>query len=362
MVFWETTRACLLSCHHCRASSQPSPLPGELSTEEAMSLMREIKNFGEPSPVVIFTGGDPLLRRDLRYILGYAKELGIMTAVSPAITQLITEEVLADLKASGVKAISVSIDGASADTHDKIRGVQGTFERSKKTLKKAREIGLKVQVNTTVMRSNLNELADILHLVKMNGIENWEVIFLVKTGRAQAKEDLTPLEYEGACNFLYYATSYLRGIRCIEAPLIRRIVLQRNEGEFFPNTALYNRLTYRLFQLEGYAEELSQHKSMGLLDGDGIVFVSHDGTIYPGGFVPVPLGNIKEESLVQVYRNNPILLKIRNRELTGKCGICDFKYNCGGSRARAYAYYGNPLAPDPACLYQVPDPRISLAP
>ncbi len=324
--------------------------------------MKEIKNFGEPSPVVIFTGGDPLMRRDLKYLLEYARDLGIMTAVSPAVTQLITEEVLSDLKALGVKTISVSIDGASAKTHDAIRGVQGTFERSKKTLKKAREIGLHVQINTTVMRSNLTELADILHFVKMNGVENWEVIFLVKTGRAQSKEDLTPLEYEGACNFLYDATSYLRGIRCIEAPLIRRIVLQRNGGEVFPNTALYNHLTHRLFQLEGYAKQSSHLKPLGLLDGDGIVFVAHDGMIYPGGFVPVPLGNIKEKSLVDVYRNDPILLKIRNRELSGKCGSCDFKYNCGGSRARAYAYYGDPLAPDPACLYQVPNARIALDP
>lgn len=354
LIFWETTRACLLSCHHCRASSQPSSLPGELSTEQAISMMEQIKNFGKPYPVVIFTGGDPIMRRDLTYLLEYAKYLGITTAVSPAVTHLITDDVLNSLKATGVKSISISVDGASAKTHDGIRGVQGTFERSKKTLKKAREFGLKVQVNTTVMRSNVSELVDIMHFVKMNEVKNWEVIFLVKTGRAKEKEDLTPFEYEGVCNFLYDATSYLGGIRCIEAPLIRRIVVQRKGGEAVLANALYEQMTHRLLQLEGESKQQSLLKPHGLLDGDGIVFVAHDGTIFPGGFVPVPLGNIIEDSLVQVYRNNPLLLRIRNRELRGKCGICDFKYICGGSRARAHAYYGDPLAPDPACLYQVP--------
>ncbi|MBI4257564.1 MAG: TIGR04053 family radical SAM/SPASM domain-containing protein [Thaumarchaeota archaeon] len=357
LVFWETTKACLLSCFHCRASALSHPLPGELSTQEGKALLRQIAEFGSPLPTVIFTGGDLIMRSDIFDLLQYASTLGLPIAVSPSVTPLLTVDTLRRFNDLKVKAVSISLDGAFASTHDRIRQVSGTFDATIQVIKEAVKLGLHLQVNTTVMRRNMEQLADIFHMVRNLGVRSWEVFFLIKTGRALENEDLRSVEYEDVCQFLYDASRYSVTVRAIEAPFIRRIGLQRTRNASSWRGSLYEDLTARLVELEGPPTAPSTFRPYGTLDGDGVIFVAFDGTIFPGGFVPYALGNIRESPLADVYRKHNLLIKIRRREFNGRCGFCDFRFCCGGSRARAYAYSVDPLGSDPACIYVPPADR-----
>lgn len=351
LVFWETTRACSLSCVHCRASAITEPLPGELSTNEGMKLIEQVASFGKPYPTIIFTGGDPLKRKDLFELLSHAARLGIGFALSPAMTDLVTPEILSKIKSLSASSISISLDGASDQTHDSIRGKAGTFEKTIETIQTAVRMGLNPQINTAIMKRNYQELPEIFHLIRGLGIKTWELFFLVKVGRGTSVQDLTPEEYESACNFLYDASWYGVTIRCVEAPFIRRIATERREHGSHWNRAEYKELREQLLQLEDQPVAQSTIRPRGTLDGDGIIFVAHDGAIHPGGLLPVKLGNAKNDYLVEVYRDSKLLRSIRQRDFKGYCGECEYKEVCGGSRARAFSYSGDPLASDPACLW-----------
>lgn len=300
-------------------------------------------------------------RRDLFELLEYAKSLGLSFALSPAVTQLLTYDALKKLKESGVSAVSVSLDGASAKTHESIRREPGTFDRTVLTMKRAVEIGLKIQVNTAVMKSNLLELPDIYNLIKGIGVKTWELFFLIKVGRGSKVEDISPIESEAVGNFLYDCS--LRGmlIRTVEAPFVRRIADQRkNDPDYnFRSIGTYSTLHEKLQSLDGLNKEAEAGSNstlarVGTLDGDGIVFVSYDGTIYPGGLLPISLGNVKSDThLVSTYRDTELLKKIRSRAFQGPCGDCKYKEVCGGSRARSYSYYGDPLSSDPSCSFLI---------
>jgi radical SAM protein len=353
LVFWETTRACLLSCLHCRASAITDSLPKELSTEEGYKLIDAVRSFGKPYPTIIFTGGDPPMRKDLFELLGYALRSGVSFAVSPAATPLLTKNTLARLKEARLASLSVSLDGSSPEVHDAIRGQPGTFERTIEAISNALQIGIKVQVNTAIMKRNFRDLPDILHLIRGLGISTWELFFLVKVGRGESLEDLSPEENEGVCNFLYEASHYDLIVRCVEAPFIRRVVKQRKEaGRYWDQHANYQTLHSRLVELEGFPrpKSVSTIATKGTLDGDGIIFVGYDGTISPGGLIPINLGNVREDDIVYLYQNNKILTNIRERRFNGRCGVCEFKEICGGSRARAFSLSGDPLSSDPACV------------
>ncbi|MCL5101616.1 MAG: TIGR04053 family radical SAM/SPASM domain-containing protein [Candidatus Parvarchaeota archaeon] len=350
LIFWETTRACALSCKHCRASAIHSPLPGELTTEEGFKLINQITEFGERYPLIIFTGGDPLARKDLPELFAYTRKKGIKFAASPAVTSLLTHEKLHEIRDSGVTSISISLDSAFAETHDGIRGIAGTFEKTLDVLRYALAIGLPVQVNTTVMKQNISELPKIFHLIKELGVKTWEVFFLIKTGRGAAVQELSADECESVCNFLYDASRYGLVIRTVEAPFIRRVISMRaKQGKYWTENQ-YVSLNSELSVLEGEPVSTTTLAPQGTLDGDGIIFISHDGDIFPGGFLPLSLGNIKNDNLVKIYQENKFLKSIRNRDFEGKCGTCEFKAVCGGSRARAYAAFGTPLASDSACI------------
>jgi radical SAM protein len=352
LVFWETTRACLLACRHCRASAIAQPLPGELTAREGRELVRSLTDFGRPYPVLVLTGGDVLMRGDAFELAAYATSLGVPVALAPSVTPKLTAAALGRMRSAGVKAVSISLDGATAATHEGIRGVEGHFERTLAAIRTLRAAGFVVQVNTAVMRANVEELADVAALLDGLDVNVWEVFLLVKTGRGAQLAELTPAENEDLCHFLYEASQYGFVVRTVEAPFFRRAVQTRN-GDGPPATVgpLYGRLSRRLGCLLGDPRGEPKAQTKGTRDGKGIVFVSHDGDVFPAGFLPLPLGNVRERSLARIYRESPLLREIRAGRLNGRCGTCGFTDLCGGSRARAYAATGDPLGDDPACPF-----------
>jgi radical SAM protein len=352
LVFWEVTRACLLACRHCRASATRDPLPGELGTTEGRALIDQVAAFGRPHPILVLTGGDCLLRADVFDLVAYADSLGVPVAMSPSVSPMLTPEAIARMVDAGVKAVSLSLDGATPATHDGVRGIPGHFDQTIPAIRGLVEAGLKVQINTTVMQANLAELPDLAALMAETGVAVWEVFFLVHVGRGEAAGAITPDEHEDVCHFLYDTSHYGFTVRTVEAPFCRRVVVQRRAGEPAPRTTTYRELSSRLVDRLGPAERRSTAHTVSTRDGKGIVFVSHDGEVYPAGFLPLSLGSVRERPLADIYRDSPVLRSIRAAEFGGRCGTCEYADLCGGSRARAYADTGDPLAEDSACVHR----------
>lgn len=347
LVFWESTKACPLACKHCRADAILRPLPGELATWEAKALFEQITEFGKPYPEVIITGGDPLMRIDLFELLDYAKELGLPVSLAPAVSKNLLDA--APELRGRIKSASVSLDGLKA-THEEIRGVPGIFDQTLEAIKALLGEGIKVQVNTLVWRKSLQELPDVLKLIYDLGVRVWEVFFLIETGRAVKSLDITPQEYEDVVQFLVDVSRYGVQVRTVEAPFYRRAKRLRAQGMAY-SSPLYDKLVSRLRELMGDPQRPLDPAVVPTRDGHGIIFVAYDGTVFPSGFLPYPLGNVRRESLVKIYREHPLLLKMRRGEFGGRCGVCEFRDICGGSRARAFAAFKDPLAEDPACIY-----------
>jgi radical SAM protein len=362
LVFWETTQACELACRHCRASAMPNPGPGQLSTDEGLALIDKLSHFrsapGERLPVLVLTGGDVMMRPDLLQLVSAARLAGLTVALAPSVTPRLTPAVLTELRALGVSSISISLDGATPTTHEGIRGVAGHFDRTLATLRLAGELGFKAQVNTAVMRANARELAGVAAIVKDVGAAAWEVFFLVKVGRGRDQQELSPQENEDVGHFLYEASHYGFAVRTVEAPWYRRVMAERRAQEAArgPATALslgplYRELSAELRQRLGVPEKAPNSATAGTRDGKGIFFISHDGWAFPAGFLPLRLGNVKEEDPVTIYRDHELLRAIRRAEFSGRCGRCELRDLCGGSRSRAWANFGDPLGEDPACQY-----------
>jgi len=351
LVFWEVTRACQLACKHCRASATMDPLPGELTTAEGFTLIDQVAGFGRPFPILVLTGGDCLLRPDLFELVEHANGLGVPVALSPSVTPSLTPAMIERMVTSGVKAVSLSLDGALPATHDGVRGIPGHFEDTIKAITALSEAGLTVQVNTTVMRANLDELADVADLISRAGAHIWEVFFLVQVGRGVATDAISPAEHEDVCHFLYDASQHGFIVRTVEAPFFRRVVASRREGEPAPTTDLYKTMSSRLETLMGPAVGKPRAQTASTRDGKGILFVAYDGEVNPAGFLPMPLGNVRDAPIANIYRDDPLLRQIRAAEFTGRCGVCEYADLCGGSRARAYAATGDPLGEDSACPY-----------
>ncbi len=350
LVFWEVTRACQLACKHCRASATPGALPGELSHDEGLALIDQVAAFGRPYPILVLTGGDCLLRPDIFELVDHAADKGIPVAMSPSVTPMLTAEAIATMVDRGVKAVSLSLDGATAETHDGVRGIPGHFEQTIPAMRALVAAGLKVQINTTVMRANVDELAAIAALLANVGVDIWEVFFLVHVGRGQATGAITAQEHEEVCHFLYDASFYGFTVRTVEAPFFRRVVVNRRAGTQ-GSGQLYQRLAGDLVRRLGPGLDRSGVHTASTRDGKGIVFVAHDGEVYPAGFLPLGLGSVRETPLAEIYRDNPLLRQIRAADFSGRCGCCEFSDLCGGSRARAYASTGDALAEDSACVY-----------
>lgn len=352
LVFWETTQACLLACRHCRASATAQPPPGELSTGEGLALIDQIAGFGRPYPILVLTGGDCLLRPDLFDFVGYAVSLGIPVCLSPSVTPLLHAGMIDRIAGSGVRAVSVSLDGSRPSTHDGVRGIAGHFEKTSSAIGQLIAAGVTVQVNTTVMGHNVEDLPGIAALLARAGAHIWEVFFLVQAGRGTAVAPLSAAGHEDVCHFLYDASAYGFIVRTVEAPFFRRVVTARRAGASAPDSALYRGLSAELTGLLGPATRSPSAHTAPTRDGKGIVFVSHDGQVYPAGFLPLALGSVRTRSLAEIYRDDPLLRSIRAARFTGRCGACEYADLCGGSRARAYAATGDPLGQDPACPYR----------
>ncbi len=351
LVFWETTRACQVACRHCRASAMTQALPGELDVAEGRNLVDQVAGFGRPYPILVLTGGDCLLRADLFELVEYASGLGIPVALSPSVTPALTPEMIERIATSGVKAVSISLDGATPQTHEGVRAVEHHFDDTVAAIKALVAAGLTVQVNTTVMSENLHELADVAAIVHDAGAQIWEVFFLVHVGRGVVSGAITAEEHEDVCHFLYDASRYGFIIRTVEAPFFRRVVTERRAGLPVPQTAVYTGLAGRLTELLGESDRRPSAHTAATRDGKGILFVAHDGEVYPAGFLPIGLGNLRERPLSEIYRDDPLLRQIRAAEFSGRCGDCAYADLCGGSRARAFAATGDPLGEDPACMY-----------
>ena len=350
VVIWETTQACDLACLHCRACAVPARDPRELDTAEAKTLIDTIRRFGRP--LLVLTGGDPLKRPDAVELVRYGVDAGLRVALTPSGTPLMTPRILGELHDAGMSRLAVSLDGATAEQHDAFRGVAGSWEWTIRMLEAAREIGLSTQINTTISRHNLHQLEDLISLMSRLGIALWSVFFIVPVGRARPEDLTTAEEFEAVFERLYELSATAPfDIKTTAAPHYRRVVMQRQRAErrggsrSEPPVPFTGGIGFSLPDGVGRAAK-------GVNDGDGFVFVSHRGDIYPSGFLPLTAGNVRTDDLVEVYRSHELFRSLRDRDrLKGKCGVCEFRSVCGGSRARAYAMTGDPLEADPLCVY-----------
>ena len=327
-------------------------MPGELDHQESLELIDQLLEFGKPYPALLLTGGDPLMRDDFFDLIEYAKGKGVYVAVAASVTPKLNETTISRMKEMGVDIMSLSLDGALPETHDKLRGVKGTWEKTIDALQFANEVGLRAQINTTVMRSNINELAEIFHVARRREAVAWEVFFLIRTGRGASLESLEATECEEVMHFLFNAAHYSMPVRTAEGPHFRRVRAERENGHASPSGSLYERLAARLRTLEGEPASSPSLKSTPTRDGKGILFVTYDGEVYPSGFLPISTGKVPRESLSSIYRSNPLFIALRDSsKLKGRCGVCEYSEVCGGSRSRAFAEFGDPFEEDPACPY-----------
>jgi MoaA/NifB/PqqE/SkfB family radical SAM enzyme/metal-sulfur cluster biosynthetic enzyme len=335
IVIWETTRACALACVHCRAEAMPHRSAGELTTEEACDLMDRVASFGDPPPLMVLTGGDPLRRPDLEDLVMYGTARGLSIALTPSGTAAATTARLTALRDAGLARLAVSLDGADAAAHDAFRGVHGSYKRTLDIIERARALGLPLQINTTVSRQTAGDLPAIADQVERFDAVLWALFFLIPVGRATADDALDAAAIE---RVLEWAAERATGasflVKTTEAPHFQRVLSRgrRPHPGSRPGTLRAPR---------------------AVTDGNGFVFIDHVGNICPSGFLPVPRGNVRGDDLVRVYRDDPLFQALRDPErLTGRCGACEYRARCGGSRARAWAATGNPFAEDPGCVWQ----------
>lgn len=330
IVFYEVTRACDLVCKHCRACAQPKPHSNELSSENARALLGQLAEFPH-KPLVVLSGGDPLKRSDIVDLLEHGTSLGLSMSMSPACTSLCTRTMMQQLKDAGLQRMAVSLDGADAATHDAFRGVEGSFDQAIRMIREARDIGLAVQVNTTVARHNVHQIDALAQLLDGSGIVLWSVFFLVPVGRGLREQRLAPPQYDQVFEKLFqHSQNRSFAIKTTEAPFYRRFVLQRHGDP-----------------------QLGPHRApLGINDGKGVMFISHVGDVQPSGFLAKRCGRFPAESVIDIYQKNPVFQALRDPDrLGGKCGRCEFRKVCGGSRARSFALTRDYLAEEPDCVY-----------
>jgi radical SAM protein len=345
-IAWEITRACAFACKHCRADAQHKPDPDELTTVESLALIDRLAAFG--NPILIFTGGDPMMRRDLFELIEYATSKGLRCSLTPTATALPTIERLEKAKQTGIRRIAISLDAPTGEVHDEFRQVTGSWDRTMKILHNANQVGMSVQVNTTVTTFNVDTLPSMVPFIEQVNAVQWSVFFLVPTGRAQARWMISPEEHEETFNWLYELSQDAPfDIKATAAPMYRRVAIDRKKAESNGGEPVS-------FQGAGFQYEDGLNRPMkGVNDGNGFLFISHTGEIMPSGFLPIDCGNVRDKDVVDVYRHHPVFKDLRNYEkLKGKCGVCEYRDLCGGQRGRAFGITGDYMETDPACAYE----------
>lgn len=338
LVAWETTRNCNLSCVHCRASATCGPYADELDTPAAFGLLDQIAEVG--SPIVILTGGEPLLREDIFDIAAHGTALGLRMVMAPNGT-LITDQKARQMAASGIRRISISLDGADADSHDAFRRVKGAYEGALQGIAHAKAAGIEFQINTTITKTNLEQIPKILALAESLGAVAHHIFLLVPTGRGKYIVDraIDAREYEETLNWFYDQRKKTPlQLKATCAPHYYRILRQRaqEDGET---------VTFESHGLDAVTR--------GCLAGTGFCFVSHRGIVQPCGFLDLNCGDVTKAIFGDIWRHSEVFKRLRdNRQLTGKCGLCEYQRVCGGCRARAYEATGDYMTEEPLCLYE----------
>ena len=331
-VYWELTRACGLSCRHCRAEAIKERLPDELSTDEAFDVLGALAE-AKPMPVVVLTGGDPLERPDFFEIMDFAKTLKLHVDVAPSVTPKLTRDAVFQIKEHAVGAMSLSLDGSDGKRHDDLRGIPGCFDRTLEAAEYIAEAQIPMQVNTLVTAHTLSDLPAIHKRAGQMKPKRWSLFFLVTTGRGSLLPQIEPEQAEELFEWLLEMgpeSSFV--IATTEAPQYRRLLAKRQVGDGPPRVP-----------------------GAGMRDGNGIMFISYRGDIMPSGFLPLSAGSVRKSNPLTIYRESKLFTSLRDTSsFGGRCGACDLKDLCGGSRGRAYAATGNPLDEDPLCLYQPP--------
>jgi radical SAM protein len=355
LVIWEVTRACALACVHCRADAIPCRDSHELTTEEGFRLIDQIRAIGTTPPLFVLTGGDPMRRPDLAELVRYASGVGLTVALTPSGTAAATRARLAELKDAGLSRVAVSLDGPTPDAHDAFRGVRGSYAWTLRIIESTLELGLPLQINSTVSKLTLPYLESMADLMTHMPVTLWALFFLIQTGRGASLDQITAEECERVLNFLYdLSLTSPFGIKTTEAPHYQRIIWEREHDR------IANGLPTRSVERK---RQLRAPRSVG--DGNGFVFVDHVGNICPSGFLPVQRGNVRTTSLGDVYRTDDVFTRLRDpNALMGNCGRCRFRAICGGSRSRAFAATGAVMASDPLCAYdpgEVTEPLVSHA-
>lgn len=327
VIAWESTRACNYACVHCRAQAQKQADPNQLTTQEALHLMDEIAEICKP--VLIISGGDPLQRADIFTVASYANKLGFRVVMSPSGSN-ITPEVIAKMKDSGVKMISLSLDGSTAQIHDTFRQVPGAYELALRNIKLAKEGEMPFRINTTVTKHNVGDLQAMHKLAVELGAKEWDVFMLVPTGRGKVTMEIRPKQYEATLKQIYQLSRESPiPVKTTCAPQYVRVAAQQSKGE-----------------------DHSFH-GRGCMAGNGFCFISHVGDVFGCGFLPVAVGNVRQQKFGDLYQKAPLFLSLRDSSmLTGKCGLCNFKSACGGCRARALSVHKSILAEEPYCTYK----------
>jgi len=338
MIAWELTRGCNLACIHCRASAQRGPYPGELSTEECLRIMDEIASISKP--IIILTGGEPLLRPDVFDLARYGSNKGFRMVMATNGT-LITEETIQAMKASGIQRISISLDGPNPETHDAFRKVKGAFEGSLRGIEMAKRGGLEFQINTTITQANLHLIAEVLQLAVDLGAVAHHIFLLVPTGRGKelVDQEISALDYEKTLHWFYEQRDHVPlQLKATCAPHYYRILRQRAKKEG-------KKITPKEYGLDAMTR--------GCLGGISFCFISHVGQVQPCGYLEVDCGNLREKSFKEIWETSQVFQNLRNMDgYQGKCGRCEFRKVCGGCRARAYESLGDYMAEEPYCIYE----------
>lgn len=337
LIAWEITRSCNLACKHCRGEAHTEPYPGELSTDEAKALIDTFSQVGEP--IIIFTGGDPMMRADVYELIAYANAQGLRCVFSPNGT-LITPRNALQIRECGVQRCSISIDGPDAASHDTFRGVDGAFDGAMRGIQHLKDAGVEFQINTTVTRNNLAQFKQIFDLCERLGAAAWHIFLLVPMGRAVGLADqvISAEEYEAVLHWFYdFRKTTSMHLKATCAPHYYRIMRQRAKAEGIA-------VTPETFGMDAMTR--------GCLGGTGFCFISHIGQVQPCGYLTLDCGNIRQTMFPEIWRNSKQFQQFRTQSAyTGKCGPCEYHKVCGGCRARAWSMDGDYMAQEPLCTY-----------